>query len=178
MSARSCQAQMIACELTRLTGVTVEVAHDGQSRYLAQWTDGPTLDSMHGMALAQLSCGRYPDLQPGMITYARGHSIRAFAARACAVRRNGALANAIRRGVLERRRLATTSTPWARLSDAELAAHQYVESLLDQTAYPDRPDDPADEQGITALIQLSGGNEYAMLPFLLPPGTPADAAAR
>ena len=177
MSARSCQAQMVARELTRLTGITVRVVHDGQRQYLVQWTDGPTLDCMHCMAIAQLSGGRYPDLQAGMLTYARGHSARAFAARASAAQRNGSLATAIRRGVLERHRLGITPTLHARLSDQELAAHQYVESLLDQTAYPDRSDDPADEQGIAALIQLSGGNEYAMLPFLVPPGTPADPAA-
>lgn len=178
MSARSCQAQMIARELTRLTGITVWVAHDGQHRYLVQWTDSPTLDCMLRLAIAQLSGGRYPDLQAGMLTYARGNSVRAFAARASAAQRNGALASAIRKGVLERNLLGITPTPYARLSDKELAAHQYVERLLDQTAYPDRPDDPADELGIAALIQLSGGNEYAMLPFLVPPGTPAGPTAR
>lgn len=177
MSARSCQAQMVARELTRLTGVTVGAAHDGQRRYLVQWTDGPTLDCMRRIAIAQLSGGRYPDLPAGMLTYARGHSIRAFAARASAARRNGALESTIQRGMLERHRLGITPAPWVRLSNAELAAHQYVESLLDETGYPDRPDDPADEQGIAALIQLSAGNEYAMLPFLVPPGTPAGPTA-
>jgi hypothetical protein len=176
MSGRNYQAQMIAHELTRLTGVIVAIAHDGQ-RCLLRWTDGPTLDCMRRMTIAQLSGGRYPDLQVWMLTYARRHSARAFAARACAARRNGALASAIRRGVLEHHRLGIKPTPWTRLSDEELAAHQYIEGLLDETAYPDRPDDSADERGIAALIQLSGSNEYAMLPFLIPPGSPAGPTA-
>lgn len=168
---------MIARELTRLTGIAVQMVHDGQRQYLVQWTDGPRLDCMRHLAITQLYGGRYPDLQAGMLTYVRGHSVHAFAARASAAQRNGALASAIRKGVLERHRLGITLTPQARLSNEELAAYHCVESLLDQTSYPDRPDDSADELGIAALIQLSGGNEYAMLPFLVPPGTSADPTA-
>jgi len=79
--------------------------------------------------------------------------------------------------VLEGHRLGAMLTPQARLSGEELAAHHHVEKLLHQTSCPDRPDDPADELGIAALIQLSGDNEYAMLAFLVPPGTSVDPTA-
>jgi len=83
---------MIARELTRLTGIAIQMVHDGQRQYLVQWTDGPTLDCMRHLAITQLCGSRYPDLQAGMLTYVRGHSVHAFAARASAAQRNGALA--------------------------------------------------------------------------------------
>jgi len=97
------------------------------------------------------------------------NSARAFAARAVASYRDGTLTPAIRAGVQERARLGITSRSWAELSAEELTAHQYIEDLLEETAHPDRPDTAADEPAIAALIRLSGGNEYAMLPMLVSP---------
>jgi hypothetical protein len=44
-----------------------------------------------------------------------------------------------------------------------------IQILLEETAHPDRPDIPADEPAIAALMRIGGGNEYAMLPTLLSP---------
>jgi hypothetical protein len=167
VSARSRQAQRLARELTRLTGVHVAVIYDGTQQYLVQWGNGPTTDNMSGFLTAELSTAAYPDLPTRMLSCARGYTARAFAARAVSARRNGTLANAIQAGVLERYRLGATPPPSARLSSEELAAHRYVESLLDETSHPDQPDTPADEPFIASLIQLSGDNEYAMLSMLI-----------
>ena len=173
MSARSRQAQRLARELIRLTGVHVAVAYDGRRQYLVQWGNGPTMASMSGFLTAELSTGEYPNLPTRMLSCARGYSAQAFAARAVSARRDGTLVSAIQAGVLERERLGVTLPSWARLTGEELAAHQYVESLLEETASPDQPDTPADEPFIASLIQLSGGNDDAMLPILISPDPPA-----
>jgi hypothetical protein len=123
MSVRRHQVQTLGRELARLTGVGVEVVYDGECRYLVQWTDGPMLGCMRGLVVAGLSGGQYPDLPVGLLTYARGHSVRAFASRACATQRSGALASAIRMGVLERRRLAMTRPSWHGSAPTFRASH-------------------------------------------------------
>jgi hypothetical protein len=175
VSALSRQAQRLARELTRLTGVDVAVAYDGGQHYLVQWGNGP-MAGMSDFLTAELSTGEYPHLPTRMLSCARGYSAQAFAARAVSARRDGTLVSAIQAGVLEHERLGFTPPSWARLSGEELAAHQYVESLLDETAYPEQPDTPADELFIASLIQLSGGNEYAMLPMLISPDSDSPAA--
>lgn len=167
MSNRSRQAQRLAHRLTSPADVLVGVIHQSGHHYLVQWGNGPTMDTMLKQVTEQLATGHYPDLSAGMLSYARGYSARAFAARAAASHRDGTLTRAIRVGVQERARLGISSPSWSALNAEELTAHQYVESLLEKTAHPDRPDTPADEPAIAALIRLSGGNEYAMLPMLV-----------
>jgi hypothetical protein len=169
VSNRSRQAQRLASRLTLLANVLVGVTHQSRQQYLVQWGNGPTMNTMLNQVSEQLATGDYPDLSAQMLSYARGFSARAFAARAVASYRDGTLIPAIRAGVQERARLGITSPSWAELSAEELTAHQYIENLLEETAHPDRPNTPADEPAIAALIRLSSGNEYAMVPMLVSP---------
>src|SRR5258708_39031959 len=98
---------------------------------------------MSGILAAGVSIGEVPDRPTRMLSFARGYSAQAFAARAVSARRDGTLVSAIRTGVLERGRLGVTLPSWARLSGEALAAQQYVESLLEETAYPGQPHTPA-----------------------------------
>jgi len=170
VSARSRQAQHLARQLASRAGLPVDVAYDGTRAYLIQWGDGPTADQMSALVTAELATGQYPDLPAALLTSSRGYTARAFAARAAAARRDGSLASAIRAGVATRQRLGIQHPSWSTLSDADCAAHDHIERLLDVTAYPDRADEPADEPVIASLIEASGGNEYAMLPALLQAG--------
>jgi hypothetical protein len=170
VSNRSRQAQRLARRLTSLADVVIEVTHQGRQQYLIQWGNGPTTESMLKQATEELATGRYPDLSTRMLDYARGYSARAFAACAVASQRDGSLTTAIQAGVKERDRLGVTSPRWSHLSAEELIAHQHIERVLEETANPDRSLVPADEPAIEALVRLSNGNEYAMLPALVSPG--------
>jgi hypothetical protein len=176
MSARSRQAQRLARELAAQAGIPVQVDYDGTRAYLIQWGNGPTVDDISGLVTAELSSGKYADLPARILSCSRGYSARAFAARAASARREGTLDLAVQAGAAERKRLGVSRPSRARLSDEELAAHEHIEGLLNATAYPDRADDPADEPVIESLIELSGGNQYAMLPTLVSP-PPADRGA-
>jgi hypothetical protein len=167
VSNRSRQAQRLARRLTSLTGTFVEVVHQSGQQYLVQWGNGPTTDTMVKQVSQELA--HFPYLSARMLRFSRGYSARAFAARAVACQRDGTLAIAVATGVQERHRFGITSPSWSHLSDEELTAHQHIESLIEQTAYPDRADSPADEPAIEALIRVSGGDEFAMLPTLLSP---------
>jgi hypothetical protein len=167
VSNRSRQAQRLARSLTSLADVLVGVIHEGGHQYLVQWGNGPTMSTMLEHVTEQLATRHYPDLSAPMVRYARGYSARAFAARAVASLRDGTLTSAIRVGVQERARLGISAPSWSQLSAEELTAHQHVEGLLAETSHPDRPNSPTDEPAIAALIRVSGGNEYTMLPTLL-----------
>src|ERR1022692_857750 len=167
MSARSCQAWQLALQLASQAAIPVQVAYDGGRGYLIQWGDGPTRDHMSALVTAELASGRYPDLPAGLLSSSRGYTARAFAARAAAARRDGSLASAIDAGVAERQRLGIQRPRWSAVSDAEHAAHDHIEQLLDATAYPSRAASPADEPVIASLLQASGGSEHAMLTALV-----------
>ncbi len=173
MTTRSRQAQRLARELTQQAGIPVAVAYSDTRHYLIQWGNGPTRDGMRDLVAAELNSGAYPDLPRQMLTWSRGYSARAFAARAAAARRDGRLAQAIEEGAATRRRLgvAQPRRSGSKLSPEELTARQHIEHLLATTPYPDRPTDPADVPVIAALIETSGANEYAMLPALVAPDT-------
>jgi hypothetical protein len=175
VTARSRQAHRLARELTQHAGIPVEVAYSDTRRYLIQWGNGPTRNGMRDIVAAELNSGAYPDLPRQIFTWSRGYSPRAFAARAAAARRDGSLARAVKAGAAERRRLGVNQPSWNRLRPEELAANEHIEHLLATTPYPDRPADPTDEMVIAALIEVSGGNEYAMLPALVAPAAIAGA---
>ena len=177
VTAPSRQAQRLARELTSQTGIPVEIAYSDTRHYLIQWGNGPTREGMRDMVAAELNSGAYPDLSRQIFTWSRGYSAQAFAARAAAARRDGSLAQAIEEGAATRRRLGVTQPRWSgsKLSPEELTGRQHIEHLLATTPYPDRPADPTDEMVIAALIEVSGGNEYAMLPALVAPGAIAGA---
>jgi hypothetical protein len=169
VSTRSRQAQQLARALTCHAGIPVDVAWDGSREYLIQWGNGPTGEHMSALLAAELAGGQYPDLPPRLLSSFRGYTARAFAARAAAALRDGSLAGAVQAGVAERQRLGIGHPSWSRLSDADHAAHEHIERLLDVTPCPDQASDPADEPVITALIEADGGSEYAMLPALAAP---------
>lgn len=167
MSSRSRQAQRSARNLTLLADVLVQAIH--QRGQLIQWGNGPRMNTMSEQVAEQPTTGNCPDLSAQTLSYARGYSVGAFAARPVAAHRDGSLIAAIQAGVRERDRLGITAPLWSDLGAEELAAHQHIESLLEETAHPDRPDTPADEPAIAALIRYRDGNEYAILPMLVSP---------
>ncbi|MFF7995054.1 hypothetical protein ACFZDG_35455 [Kitasatospora xanthocidica] len=104
---RSTQARALGQHLSKLTGVRAELRYDAGSMWLVEWADGPTRDEMRDLVDKTItSHPHHFGLMAGRtIRSSRHESTRAWAARAVAARRDGALAREVSRGVAARRAL-------------------------------------------------------------------------
>ncbi|MFI2764887.1 hypothetical protein ACH5A3_39665 [Streptomyces echinatus] len=150
---RSRQAYKLAAHLGEVTGVRVELVYNTGAEWHLNWTDGPLQDQMKEHLADALAGHHYPDMRDRTIRCWRGHSTRAWAARAIAARREGTLTPAVAEGAAYRRTHLPPSRPGTGdLSPEEHALHSHIDDLIDATAYPDRASATEDEPLIEELL--------------------------
>ncbi|MFC6365112.1 hypothetical protein [Nonomuraea thailandensis] len=153
---RSRQAALLARHLSEVTGVNVELYYHSGTRWILGWTDGPRWEEMRGHLDTALAGYRYVEMRDRKIDCHRSTSERAWAARAIASRREGALGPAIAEGAAWRRSLGVELPRMGVRDPSE--THEYyallrhVGELCEQTAYPDRASAPEDEPLIEQLL--------------------------
>ncbi|GAB2717838.1 hypothetical protein [Kitasatospora kifunensis] len=172
MSQRSAQAFQLGRHLSKLTGVDVQLVYDSGAKWLVLWPDGPTRAQMRDLVATVLA--EHPShfglMKDREIGTSRMDSTRAWAARAVAARRDGTLAEETAHGVAQRRSLGVDRI---RLGILEPLTCEYyaltdcVERLVDRTAYPDRPSDPADVPLIEELLAAGKHDEHVMAEILV-----------
>ncbi|MFQ6851877.1 hypothetical protein AAIB46_13400 [Streptomyces sp. 35M1] len=130
--------------------------HDTGARWMAIWADGPLEEEMGTHLDTGLAGHRYVDMRDRTIDCHRSTSNRAWAARAIASRREGALGTAIVEGAAHRRSLgAGMPRPGVH---GPTHTHEYyallrhVDDLCRGTAYPERASSPEDERLIGKLL--------------------------
>ncbi|MDN3262882.1 hypothetical protein QWJ26_24360 [Streptomyces sp. CSDS2] len=154
---RSRQAALLARHLSEVTGVTVELYYDTGARWILGWTDGPRREEMRAHLDAALAGYRYAEMRDRTVDCHRSTSERAWAARAIASRREGALGPAITHGAAYRRSLGVQLPRMGVQDPGE--SHEYyallhhVGELCRTTAYPDRASAPEDEPLIEQLLK-------------------------
>ncbi|MBV6700227.1 hypothetical protein KV557_24510 [Kitasatospora aureofaciens] len=169
---RSTQAFQLGRHLSEKTGVRVELVYDSGARWLVQWPDGPTLDEMRDLVDRTIAAHprHFGLLADRQLSVSRMDSVRAWAARAVAARRDGSLATEVARDVARRRELGLTPP---RLGRAEPKREEYyallnhIERLVNSTSYPERPDEEADVPVIEQLLTAGRRDEYKMADILV-----------
>ncbi|MFJ9845883.1 hypothetical protein ACIRYZ_36660 [Kitasatospora sp. NPDC101155] len=168
---RSAQAHKLGRHLSKVTGVTVELVYHSGKQWLVEWPDGPTRTEMRDLVAKTIEANPYHFglMADREIRTVRMESARAWAACAVAARRTGSLAEETRRGAVQRSALGLDRI---RLGTSEpktleyYALTDYVERLIETTAYPDRPSDPADAPLIEELLSAGQRQEYRMAEIL------------
>ncbi|GAA3172556.1 hypothetical protein [Nonomuraea salmonea] len=143
MTRRSQQMRRLAAALTMRALVPVRMRWH-QARWVVSWMDGPTQPEMEQMLQRELRgpFGEYDYSaivrgHPVEIGYQRDASALSWPMRAVAAVRDG--------------RLAALGEP-----DAD-AVYEFVQELVDATAFPDRPSHPGDEAACLELVLAVGG---------------------
>lgn len=168
MANRTRQARHLALYLSNHSGVDVEVSYLSGDQWEIRWPGGPTEPQMRDLAAPALPDG----LRDRRLTYTRGESDRALAARAVAAYRDGTLAAEVaRRAPLHRHNPSSMTHDWTPEDYAFLAV---VRELVENTPFPDRPSAPEDTPLIDHLLVVSRGQHREMGRLLLSADLAAD----
>lgn len=163
MSTRSAQAHKLAMVLSTAHGVRFEAVYDSGA-WRIDWANGPLYLDVRAQVLAALAGPDYPLLQGRQVNLYRGSDSRAWAARAIAAHRDGSLAKGLKDG----RTYRHSRPAWSDMTDEDLAILGFVERQVENTPYPDRASDPADEPLITQLLESSKNrSEFEMTRTLM-----------
>lgn len=150
MSTRSAQAHHLAQALSAAHGVRFEAVYDSGA-WRIDWADGPLDSDVRAQVAAAVAGPDYPLLRDRKLNLYRGNTARAWAARAIAAHRDGTLTEGLKAGTVYRHERPS----WSDLTDEDLAILRFVEQQVQDTAYPERASDPADEPLITQLLESS-----------------------
>jgi hypothetical protein len=142
---------------------------DERTGYRITWTNGPTWRSVRALIDELMATGRYQALVGTHLDLQRNTGPRAWAARVVAAYREEILWEPVKREAARIRALdselgLSRSTPGR---DEEHALDEYVRKLVDETEYPERPSDPADEPVIERLLKAGQNSDFKMAVLVL-----------